>query len=263
MEDNIVFLGTGGDHIVTGKQILGSGGIIIQTEGMQFHVDPGPGAIVAAKQHKINPRETTAILVSHAHIAHCSDVNALISAATHQGFDRQSVLIANKTLVDDSDNNKPILTDFHRECVERIIVVTEGNKVGINDVQIDALKTVHGDPDGLGFKFTCPKFTAVYTGDTEYFPEMLELYKESDVIIFNMQEPFDKKEQGHLSPEDVIKVMNTTKPKLAVVTHFGNKLLSDDVLEAAREIQRQTGIQTIVPRDGTKINPVSYKYATM
>ncbi|MBW3012773.1 MBL fold metallo-hydrolase [Candidatus Woesearchaeota archaeon] len=263
MEDRIIFLGTGGDHFVTGKQILGSGGIILQTEGMQFHIDPGPGALTAAKQSKIHPRETTAILVSHAHIGHCNDVNALISAATYAGFDRQSVLIANKTLVDDRDNNKPLLTDFHRECVERVIVVIEGNKVGINDIQIDALKTVHHDSNGVGFKFTCPKFTLVYTGDTEYFPEMEELYKESDVIIFNMQEPFDKKEKGHLSPEDVIKVINAVKPKVAVVTHFGNKLLSEDPLETAREIQRQTGVQTIVPKDGTQLNPVSHKHAVM
>ena len=51
--EKLLFLGTSGDHIVTGKQILGSGGIIFQTEGMQFLIDPGPGCLIKAKESGI------------------------------------------------------------------------------------------------------------------------------------------------------------------------------------------------------------------
>ena len=53
MENKITFLGTGGDAFVIGKQIRASGGIILQAEGLQFHIDPGPGALVKAAENGI------------------------------------------------------------------------------------------------------------------------------------------------------------------------------------------------------------------
>lgn len=257
MGDGIIFLGVGGDPIVTGKQIAASGGFVIQTENMQFHVDPGPGALTNLVKCSINPRETTAILVSHAHIGHCNDVNALISAATFSGLDRQAVLIANRTLVDDSDGNVPYLTEFHRGCVERVIVVHEGNKVGINKIEIDVLKTEHKDEFGVGYKFLCPKFTLAYTGDTGYFKGMEELYKDMDILILNVQGPFGYKEKGHLSSDDAVKIIDSVKPKLAILAHFGSKMLKSDPLFIGREIQKRTGVQTIMAKDGMIINPVT------
>ena len=70
MKDRILFLGTGGDEFVVSKQIRASGGIILNTEGYQFHIDPGPGALVQAKKHDVNFRETTAVIVTHSHINH-------------------------------------------------------------------------------------------------------------------------------------------------------------------------------------------------
>ncbi len=46
MQDQIIFLGTGGDPVVVGKQIRSSGGIVLKLDGLQFHLDPGPGALV-------------------------------------------------------------------------------------------------------------------------------------------------------------------------------------------------------------------------
>ena len=90
----IIFLGTGGDKSVIGRQIRASGGIIIQNNNLQFHLDPGPGALVKAKEFGINPRATTALLVSHNHLGHCNDVNAVIDAMTLSGLDKRGVLIA-------------------------------------------------------------------------------------------------------------------------------------------------------------------------
>ena len=45
MQSKILFLGTGGDATVVGKQKRMSGGIILKIEGYQFHLDPGPGSL--------------------------------------------------------------------------------------------------------------------------------------------------------------------------------------------------------------------------
>jgi phosphoribosyl 1,2-cyclic phosphodiesterase len=47
----------------------------------QIHVDPGPGALVRALSHvpPCNPRELDAIVLSHKHLDHSADVNAVIA----------------------------------------------------------------------------------------------------------------------------------------------------------------------------------------
>ena len=50
MENAVLFLGTGGDSFVIGKQMRHSGGFVIQQDDLQFQIDPGPGALVRANE---------------------------------------------------------------------------------------------------------------------------------------------------------------------------------------------------------------------
>jgi len=262
MQDRLIFLGTGGDPVVVGKQDLRSGGFVLQTEGMQFHVDPGPGALLNARLAGINPRENTAILVSHAHINHCNDVNALISATTFSGLDPQSVLISPESLVN-PEEGKEYVPEFFRNCVERIIVVKPGNKIAINRIEVHVTKAVHpSEEKAVGFKFLCPKFTLAYTGDTQYYKEMEDDYKDMDILIMNVQEPFNRKKAGHLSADDVITLLGKIKPKLAIITHFGSKFLQEDPIHIGREISKLTNVQIVVAKDGMSINPVDSSSGT-
>ena len=90
---SIIFLGTSGGNAVS-KQIQSAGGIILQVEDLQFHLDPGPGALSKAKEYGINLNRNTAVLVSHNHVNHCSELNPVIDAMTYCGLDqdRKSVV---------------------------------------------------------------------------------------------------------------------------------------------------------------------------
>jgi ribonuclease BN (tRNA processing enzyme) len=253
MEARILFLGTGGEIAVTGKQTRGSGGIVLQVDDCQFHIDPGPGALTNAIMNGINARNHTAIFVSHEHNAHSNDVNALIAAMTLNGFDKHGVLVASESFV-----KGKYLTDFHKNCVERIITATPGKKIGIEDVEVRALSTFHNDKTCVGFKFFTPKFLLTYTSDTSYKRDLIEQYKKSDILILNVSFPFKTKKPKTLSSDDVIKIIKKTNPKLAIITHFGNKMHQTNPIYEAREIQKQTGVQVIAAEDGMAIDPLSY-----
>lgn len=253
-----MFLGTAGDSFVVGRQLRHSGGIIINVGDNQFHIDPGPGSLAFARQCGVNIRANTAVFVSHAHLIHSNDLNAVIDAMTYRGFDKKGVVVANKTVINGADDYEPRLLNFYKGCLERFIILEEGQRVGINEIEVQALKCRHSDPNTIGFKFFTPKFTLVYTADTSYSLDLVEQYKGANILILNVTNPNKKDSTDHLSCEDAIKIIKEVKPRLAVITHFGIKMLEADPIYTVREIQKETGIQTIAAKDGMIINPLSY-----
>ena len=247
---SITFLGTGADSVVIGKQLRSAGGIIIQINNNQFHLNPGPGALPAAKQYEINLRENTSIFVSDTSIYNSNDINAVIDAMTYSGFDKKGVLIAAKDVI--SEN----VSDFYKNCLERYIAIEPPQKVAINEVEIQALKTTHPATSCIGFKFFAPEFTITYASTTKYSSEITEQYKNSNILVLNIP-TLEKNEKG-LSKEGAIKIINAARPKLVVITGFGIKMIESDPTYEAREIQKASGVQVVAAKDGMVINPVSY-----
>ncbi len=258
MTNRIIFLGTAGDSIVAAKQLRESGGIILQTGETQFHLDPGPGAVVRAAQHGINLRANTALLVTNSHILNCNDVNAVIDAMTYGGMDKGGVLAANETVINGIEGHTPCLSRSHRDFLEKIIVVNAGKRMGIEDVEIDAIKATTKDPHAVGFKFYTNDFVLGYAGDTEYSKELKDSYSGCDILIVNVQMPGNERAEHALNSDEAIKLINGVEPKLAIITHFGMSMIKMDPIYEGRRIQKETGVQVLAAKDGMVLSPASY-----
>lgn len=235
----------------------------MQVDDNQFHIDPGPGALARAADFGVNIRANTAVLVSHNHLAHCNDVNAVIYAMTYNGFDKKGVLVSNKTLFDGAENYQPFLMKTARDFVERFIILEAGKKVGINEIEIQALKALHSEPNTIGFKFFTPYYTLSYSADTAYSAEIAEQYKDSSILILNVLSQKKENSKMNLCVDDAIQIIKAVKPRLAIITHFGVDMVKADPLLEAREIQKQTGIQVIAANDGMVVNTISYSVANV
>ncbi|MBW2990063.1 hypothetical protein KY358_07145 [Candidatus Woesearchaeota archaeon] len=255
---SITFLGTGQGSFVVGRNILSSGGFILQVDENQFHVDPGPNSLKNAAQNNINLRANTALLVSHSHLSHSNDVNAVIDAMTYSGLDKKGVLIANSATVNGDESLPAPLKPHYRDLLERFIVLKAGQRVGINEIEVLALKAKHSDPSTIGFKFFTPYFTISYSSDTRYFSGLIEEYKNSNVLILNVPNEKREESEDNLCVEDAIKIISGVSPRLAIIQHFGIKMVKSDLLYQIREIQKATNIQTILAKDGMMVNPLSY-----
>lgn len=254
----ITFLGTAGSAAVATRQLRASGGIVLRIEDLQFHLDPGPGALVKAREFGVSANQTTAVLVSHNHLNHCNDLNAVVEAMTHAGLEHRGVILAAKSVVQATEDSYPILTKYHQDLVEKIIPMEKNHKVGIELIEIHALAVDHTDPTAIGFKFFCPKFTLSYTGDTAFTQELVEQLSGTDILILNVPYPGNKAEGKNLDTESAIKIVSAVRPRVVVLTHFGLEMLKADPLNEAREVQRITGVQTIAAKDGLSIVAEGY-----
>jgi ribonuclease BN (tRNA processing enzyme) len=252
-------LGTAGGSIAVNRQLRSSGGIVLRIRGIQFHLDPGPGALIKAKDYGVNLRANNVLLCSHNHLSHCNDVNIIIDHMTHSGIDNLGILIGSKSVIQGKENERPYVTRKHRKRVEKALALEAGNVVKFgNNIELKSLKTKHSDETALGFKLFCDKFVVGYSGDTAYFDGLIDELKGSDILILNVLRPFGYKDENNLSSDDAVKIIKEVKPNLAIITHFGQKMLEQNPIYQARDIQRVTDVQTIAARDGITINPNTY-----
>ncbi|MBD3249537.1 hypothetical protein GF336_05830 [Candidatus Woesearchaeota archaeon] len=258
MANKITFLGTGGDSFVVGKNMRSNGGIIFQIDESQFHIDPGIGAVVRAAENRINLRGNTAVLLSSSNILNSNDVNAVIDAMTYGGFDKSGILVANSTIVNGNESTNPILSNYHKRCLEKIVILNPGQKLGIEDTEINAVPVENEDEKGIGFKIYAPDFTAGYVPDTKYNKDLYKHFQGCDMLIVNVNSPHGEKEKNKLNSDEAAKLIEKSQPKLAVITGFGIKMIRADPLYEGREIQKKTGIQVLVAKDGMSLAPSSY-----
>jgi phosphoribosyl 1,2-cyclic phosphodiesterase len=79
-------------------------------------------------------------------------------------------------------------------------------------------------------------------------------YAGVDLLLANLtrREGGDRR-MLHLGIEDVVRLVAGTRPKLAILTHFGMQLVRDRPETVALRISDRTGIPTIAARDGMTI----------
>lgn len=254
MVDRLIFLGTGGGRVVVANQIVATGGFVIQTEGYQVWVDPGPGALVRAKQYGVRPQRTDIIYVSHHHIDHSNDLNLLIDAMTIGGVRQKGVLISTPTVISGSGDESAVLSNFYKKALKEIFVLRTGDKVKIGNLNFTATPTNHDVEFNNGLKLETPKFTLGYTGNTGPLPELVNTFKGCSVLILDVLKPGSETWKTHFCVDDAIALIKEVKPELAVITHFGARLLRKRPIYEARDVQQKTGVRTIAAHDGLRID---------
>jgi len=251
VEENITILGSGGDSTVMGRQLRSTGGFVLTTEQSQIHVDPGPGALSGLVKHHFHPRETTVVLTTHQHVAHAGDAPALIASMTHNGMDKRGMYVTNSF----EENFVP---QKLRSWTERSLELAPGNRIGINDVEIRAVKLNHYDSKNIGLRMQTPTFILGYISDTKYSEDLAKQFEGVNILLVNCPFPYDAPEGDHLCTADVVKLLNKIKPELVVLTHFGAKMLSSDPLSQARLVHKETGVQVVAAKDGLRIAPTQH-----
>ena len=247
----IRFLGTGGARFVVAKQIRASGGFWLRFGATQVHVDPGPGALVRAlgTVPPQRPAELDAIVLSHKHLDHAGDVNAVIEAMAQGGWKPRGALFAPRdTWEDDS-----ILLPYARRFVPRHVVTEEsGGPWAINDVEVRASRRHIHPVETYGLHFRYAGKTISYLPCTRYFEDLIADYAahRPDVLIVNVLRYRDTLDVDHLTYDEAKRIVAGVRPGVAILTHFGTKMLEAGPRRLAYEMEDDIGVKTYAASDG-------------
>jgi phosphoribosyl 1,2-cyclic phosphodiesterase len=249
----IIFLGTGGGRFVTMTQKRRTAGIRIIGNGLNLHLDPGPGALVHSIEQGLNPQRLNAILVSHCHPDHYTDAEILIEAMTHGMTRRQGLLAAPKSVLEGSAVCDASISRYHQNAVEKKIEVTAGSEFPIDNIRILTTRARHTDPDAVGFRFVTQFGDFAYTSDSEYDEEIIKYYQGVRLLLLCVMRPSGRPWKGHMSTDDATRILEAVRPELAVMTHLGMSMLQQGPENEGRTIQDRTGVQTVAATDGMEV----------
>jgi len=243
----IKFLGTGGARVVVARQLRASGGIWLSLDGTNLLIDPGPGSLTRcfSSRPKLDPTTLNGIIISHKHLDHAGDINTMIEAMTIGGKEKRGVVLAPTDALYGDD---PIIYKYLRSYVDGIGELKEKGRYKIGNVKIQIpVKHLHG-VETYGLIFKGKKTSVAYISDTKYFPGLEKKYK-ADIIIINVLMMLYYK-YNHLCVDDVRTIVETAKPKVTILTHFGNWILRAGPEKIAKQLSKQTGCKIIAARDG-------------
>ena len=78
--------------------------------------------------------------------------------------------------------------------------------------------------------------TFVYSGDTGYCEEIIDLSYDCDLLILECSFPDGKNIEGHLTPTLAGKIAHLARAKRLILTHFYPAVLKTDIKKACEKV---------------------------
>jgi phosphoribosyl 1,2-cyclic phosphodiesterase len=253
-EFELIFLGTGGGRFATITQKRKTGGIRLISQNSNIHIDPGPGALIYSLEAGLAPQKIRALLVSHRHPDHYANVEILVEAMTKGMLIKRGIIAAPPNILIGDQEIGPAISKYHQNMIEQAIILKPGVNFKVGNTKIIATKTIHSDPETVGFRFNIPKVGDIgYTADTEYFEGIEEQYMGVRILILSVMRPLGSPWAGHMTPKEVAKIVGVVKPEIAVATHFGMKMLFSGPAHQIKLIEDKTGVPAVAAFDGMRL----------
>jgi len=197
--------------------------ILIKFKDKTALFDSGPGALKSLLGFGIDCLNLDFLFYTHLHLDHISEFSAILFAAKIPPAIRQKDL---------SVYGPNGLEEYYKKINElyKETLFTDAYKVHIKEIEnksinIDGFeistRTLEHHGGSMGYRIRTPKGkTVVYSGDTDYCDEVIDLSKDADILILECAFPDDIKMKGHLSPTTAGKVASQANVKKLVFVHM-------------------------------------------
>ncbi len=246
----IKFLGTAGARFVMIRQLRSSAGIWLSYKATNIFIDPGPGALVCcnSSRPKLDPGNLDAIILTHKHLDHAGDVNAMVEAMTEGGFKKRGVLFVPQ----DALGEHGVILTYLKGFPERTTILKEG-KFNVGDIDFEvSVKNLH-PVETYGLKFSLAGKIISFVSDTDYFEGLISAYKNTNILILNVVFYQKKDDIQHICLEEALEIIQKIKPEKAIITHFGMSMLKAKPHILEEKIRKELHKDISFAYDGMKI----------
>ncbi|MCX7705143.1 MAG: MBL fold metallo-hydrolase [bacterium] len=231
------------------RQLRASGGIWFEINDTRMLVDPGPGSLVKANKARpaLKLSDLDIVFVSHKHIDHVNDVNVIIEAMTDGGFKKKGMLLCPAEAIE----NPPVIFPYAARFVEKVEILKENFQCSVKNLKLKVPLKLRHLAETYGFIVEADSVPSIgYIPDTEFFPEIIDAYAGTKIIIVNVV--FSQPRPGimHLSLPEALEIISGIKPEKAILTHFGMTMLKERIWEKTKDLSEKLSVDIIAASDG-------------
>ncbi|MEN8211918.1 MAG: MBL fold metallo-hydrolase, partial [Thermodesulfobacteriota bacterium] len=208
---------------------------LIRGESMHILLDAGPGTMEQLLKLNVHINDIDMILLSHFHLDHCAELAPFLFATKYPGFKRKKKLtLVGGTGIKTLFENLNKTYDNALNLPEGYFKINELNEKGSLNLNLEGLQldytSVNHKPESRAYRLTdATGFSIVYSGDTDYSKQLIDLSESSDILICESAFPDGAKIPGHLTPSLAGEIAAKANVKKLVLTHFYPECDSVDI----------------------------------
>ena len=202
----------------------------------------------------LSPLRTDAILISHCHPDHYGDAEILIEGMTDGGNKKQGALVAGQSVLEGIGDFGPSVSKYHQAKPGLVKAVAPKETVELFGIRVEATSSVHSDPGSVGFRIHTPQGIIGYVSDTALDDGIIQAHAGSRILLLPVTRPLGMRIPFHLTVEDAAAIAEAVRPEMAILTHFGMRVIKDGPPKAAEWIQDRTGVRTVAAEDGMTVD---------
>jgi len=234
----VTILGTG---TATPALERNASGIAVRAADLLILVDMGPGTLRRMMEAGIDTRLVDAILVTHFHPDHVSDLVPFLFASNYAfGPVREEAfhLIGPEGLEQYFSGLVAVYNDWivprGNRLIKREMNSRKRDRLRIGRAEIHSAPSVHTGAS-LHYRIDADGASVTVSGDTDVSEALVELAAQSDILICECSLPDGHKVLGHLVPSEAGRIASRAGVGKLALTHFYPPCEEVDVVaQAAR-----------------------------
>ncbi|MGA1824829.1 MAG: MBL fold metallo-hydrolase [bacterium] len=199
----------------------GGPGLLIKIEGDLLLFDMGLGTLHTMLRLNINHRDIDTLYLSHFHPDHITELIPFLFACNWGGIPREKPLdIVGGKGVKAFVEKLNMANNNYLEPKNYIVTFFESPDCPEKHYSITTKPMKHKE-ESIGFRIEDKKGKSiVYSGDTDYCDEIIELACGCDVLVLESSFPDELKTEGHLTPALASKIAMLSHCKKLILTHL-------------------------------------------
>jgi len=201
----------------------GSPAALIKAGNQSILLDSGSGTLARMLRAGVTYKEVDAALYSHIHPDHVADLVPLIFACKYHEDPRTKDLriLGGRGFRDYFEGLRSVYGSWIEPETFRIhIQEVLADNIEIGELRITTLPLEHA-PESVGYRVTSHSGrTVVYSGDTDYCRNIVELARGADILMLECSFPEGQKVKGHLTPALAGRIAHEAGCTRLVLTHL-------------------------------------------
>jgi len=200
--------------------------VLIQVDDRNLVFDLGPGTMRRLLEAGVDIFDVSHVFFSHFHPDHTGELVPFLFSNKYPDILRRNKMLTVCGGIGFTRLYNQLKSVYNQWIdVNGQLNIIEFDNSGKNEHIFDGFiittTPVEHSPESIAFKVTAPDgTTVVYSGDTDYSENLIELAQNADLFICECAFPDQMKVEGHSTPSYAGKMASLANVKKLVLTHF-------------------------------------------